>query len=95
MNFNDIQLAHTSLKPDEVLRFELTNGTKFVIENTDRITRSTYTPTVLRVLKELPAGRQCLTINLKHVCVVCNTRKTSWLSKDNKNSYVKKGDDAL
>ena len=37
MNFNDIQLAHTSLKPNEVLRFELTNGTKKKKKKTDNI----------------------------------------------------------
>lgn len=94
MNFNDIKLSHNALKPNEALRFELVNGSKFIVTKNDRITRSTYTPTVLRVIKKLPTGRQCISINLKHVCVVCNTRKKSWLSKnDNKiDSYVK-GDD--
>lgn len=91
MNYNDITLLQTALKEDEVLRFELVNGTKFIVTKNDRITRSTYTPTVLRVIKKLPTGTQCITINLEHVCLVCNTRKSSWLSKDN-NSYVK-GDD--
>lgn len=88
MNYNDITLLQTALKEGEVLRFELVNGTKFIVTKNDRITRSTYTPTVLRVIKKLSTGTQCITINLEHVCLVCNTRKSSWLSNDN-NSYVR------
>ena len=93
MNFNDIKIAHDVLRDDEVLRFELINGAKFIVTKDDRLTRSTYTPNTLRVIKKLSTGTQCISINLNHVSVICNTRKSSWLSKDNKPISYVKGDD--
>ena len=104
MNFNDLKILQDHLTSDELIRVELTNGTKIYIKKEDRLTRSSYNTTTVKIIKKLNEGTQCIFINLNQVAVFCNTRKSTVLRSltNDKPELIslsgfipKKGDDAL
>lgn len=103
MNFNDLKILQDTIPGDELIRVELTNGTKIHITKEDRLTRSSFDAHTVKVIKKLSTGTQCVFINLNKVVVFCNTRKSTVLRSLNNDKpetipipgSIPNGDDAL